>query len=87
MLNDNTLSKLFRDAEIDGTPYGFRTSFKVRASENGVCDEVSEPALAHGDPDPDRVRAAYRRTTFVDDRRIVMQRWSDFVNGSSKPSP
>ncbi len=78
-LSDNTLSKLLRDAEIDGTPHGFRTSFKVWASENGVRDEVSEAVLAHGDPD--RVRAAYRRTTFIDDRRIAMQRWSDFVAG------
>jgi integrase len=77
MLSDNTLSKLLRDAKIDGTPHGFRTSLKVWASENGVRDEVSEAILAHGDPD--RVRAAYRRTTFLDDRRIAMQRWSDFV--------
>lgn len=78
MLSDNTLSKLLRDAQIDGTPHGFRSSFKVWASENGVRDEVSEAVLAHGDPD--RVRAAYRRTTFIDDRRIAMQRWSDFVH-------
>jgi integrase len=78
-LSDNTLSKLLRDAKVDGTPHGFRTSFKVWASENGVRDEVSEAVLAHGDPD--RVRAAYRRTTFLDDRRFEMQRWSDFVDG------
>lgn len=80
-LSDNTLSKLLRDAKIDGTPHGFRTSFKVWASENGVRDEVSEAVLAHGDPD--RVRAAYRRTTFFDDRRIAMQRWSDFIAGKN----
>lgn len=77
LLSDNTLSKVLRDAKVDGTPHGFRTSFKVWASENGVRDEVSEAVLAHGDPD--RVRAAYRRTTFFDDRRIAMQRWSEFV--------
>ncbi len=80
LLSDNTLSKVLRDAEVDGTPHGFRTSFKVWASENGVRDEVSEAVLAHGDPD--RVRAAYRRTTFFEDRRIAMQRWSDFVGAS-----
>jgi integrase len=84
MLSDNTLSKLLRDAKIDGTPHGFRTSFKVWASENGVRDEVSEAVLAHGDPD--RVRAAYRRTTFIDDRRIAMQRWSDFVGDAADTS-
>ena len=83
VLSDNTLSKLFRDAGINGTPHGFRTSFKVWASENGVRDEVSEAVLAHGDPD--RVRAAYRRTTFFDDRRMAMQRWSDFI-GTARSS-
>lgn len=83
LLSDNTLSKVLRDSEIDGTPHGFRTSFKVWASENGVRDEVSEAVLAHGDPD--RVRAAYRRTTFFDDRRIAMQRWSDYVQASAVP--
>jgi integrase len=77
MLSDNTLSKLMRDAEIDGTPHGFRTSFKVWASENGVRDEVSEAVLAHGDPD--KVRAAYRRTTFYDDRKLAMQGWTDYL--------
>lgn len=80
ILSDNTLSKLLRDAEVAGTPHGFRTSFKVWASENGVRDEVSEAVLAHGDPD--RVRAAYRRTTFIDDRRIAMQRWSNFIGAA-----
>jgi integrase len=80
MLSDNTLSKLMRDAEIDGTPHGFRTSFKVWASENQVRDEVSEAVLAHGDPD--KVRAAYRRTTFYDDRKLAMQAWSEYLRGA-----
>ena len=79
ILSDNTLSKLMRDDGVDGTPHGFRTSFKVWASETGVRDEVSEAVLAHGDPD--RVRAAYRRTTFFDDRAQVMGEWGRFVVG------
>jgi integrase len=77
LLSDNTLSKLMRDAQVDGTPHGFRTSFKVWASENGISDEVSEAVLAHGDPDT--VRAAYRRTTFLKDRGLAMQAWSFWV--------
>ncbi|MFN3868151.1 MAG: tyrosine-type recombinase/integrase [Hyphomicrobiaceae bacterium] len=50
MLSDNTLSKLTRDDGLDGTPHGFRTLFKVWASELGIRDEVSEAVLAHGDP-------------------------------------
>jgi integrase len=77
MLSDNTLSKLMRDDGLDGTPHGFRTSFKVWASENAIRDEVSEAVLAHGDPN--KVRAAYRRTTFLEDRRKAMAEWSAFV--------
>lgn len=84
-LSDATLSKLMRDAEVDGTPHGFRTSFKVWASEHGVRDEVSEAVLAHGDPD--KVRAAYRRTTFLDDRRRVMEEWSKFIDHSELKAP
>jgi integrase len=79
MLSDATLSKLMRDAKSEGTPHGFRTSFKVWACENGIRDEVSEAVLAHGDPD--KVRAAYRRTTILEDRKTAMQAWSTFLLG------
>lgn len=78
-LSDNTLSKLLRDGGIAGTPHGFRSAFKDWCAETGVRDEVSEAALAHADPNS--VRAAYRRTRFLDERREVMQRWADFVGG------
>jgi integrase len=76
-LSDNTLSKLMRDAKIAGTPHGFRSSFKNWAAEARVRDEVSEAALAHADPD--KVRAAYRRTRFLDERTVLMQVWADFI--------
>lgn len=78
-LSDNTLSKVMRDAAVAGTPHGFRSSFKDWAAETGIRDEVSEAALAHADVN--RVRAAYRRTRYVDERVDVMRRWGDFVAG------
>jgi integrase len=66
-----------RDANVAGTPHGFRSAFKDWAAETGVRDEVSEAALAHADPNA--VRAAYRRTRFLEERTRLMQRWSDFV--------
>jgi integrase len=79
-LSDNTLSKLMRDAKVAGTPHGFRSAFKDWAAETGVRDEVSEAALGHADQNA--VRAAYRRTNFLDERVGLMQRWADFVNGA-----
>lgn len=78
-LSDNTLSKLMRDAKELGTPHGFRSAFKDWAAETGVSDEVSEAALAH--VDTNKVRAAYRRTRFLDERVRLMQRWADYVAG------
>jgi integrase len=73
-LSDNTLSKLMRDAGLSATPHGFRSSFKDWASEAGWRDEVSEAALAHADTN--RVRAAYRRTDFLAERRELMAAWA-----------
>jgi integrase len=79
-LSDNTLSKLMRDGGVLGTPHGFRSAFKDWAAEIGVRDEVSEAALAHADRD--KVRAAYRRTRYLDERRMLMRRWAEFLIGS-----
>ena len=76
---DNALSQPMRVGGVPGTPHGFRSAFKDWAAEAGVRDEVSEAALAHADRD--NVRAAYRRTNYLEERRILMQRWADFVVG------
>ena len=67
-----------RDRELAGTPHGFRSAFKDWAAEHGVRDEVSEAALAHSDRN--EVRAAYLRTRFLDERRIVMRDWARLVS-------
>jgi integrase len=79
--SDNTLSKLMRDAGTAGTPHGFRSAFKDWAAEQGIRDEISEAALGHADGN--KVRAAYLRTQFLDERRAVMERWARMVTGAS----
>ena len=79
-MSDMTLTKLLRDAGLAGqaTAHGFRSSFKDWCAERmKVRDEVSEAALAH--TIPDKVRAAYLRTRFLDERRDLMQAWSNYV--------
>ena len=80
--SDMVFTKALRDMGLGerATAHGFRTSFKTWAAEMGVRDEVSEAALAH--TDPNSVRAAYRRTTFLDERRVVMQAWADLAQGA-----
>jgi integrase len=71
-ISDNTFSKLMRDEGLAGTPHRFRSTFKDWCAEHGVRDEVSEAALGHADPN--KVRAAYRRTRFFEERADLMRR-------------
>jgi integrase len=82
-LSDMTLLKRLRDMGLDGkaTVHGFRSSFKDWCADIGVRDEVSEAALAHADRNA--VRAAYRRTNYLDERREVMGRWGRHCVGQS----
>lgn len=78
MMTDNTLSKLFRDLEIDGTIHGLRSSFRDWAAE--VADapnELAEFALGHVVGSA-AVRA-YLRTDLFEKRRTLMQAWADYV--------
>jgi len=79
-LSDMTLTKLLRDMDYgaeQATVHGMRSAFKDWCAVVAkVPDEVSEAALAHADKD--RVRAAYRRTNYVDARRSLMESWGAY---------
>jgi integrase len=84
-LSDMTLTRVLRDAGLGGkaTPHGFRSSFKDWCAEVAKArDEVSEAALAHRIPD--KVRAAYLRTRFLDERRPLMQGWARYIAKADK---
>ncbi len=83
-LSDMTLTKALRDAGVAKfTVHGFRSSFKDWAREKcpSVPDDVSESALAH--VLPNKVKAAYQRTTFLEMRRQLLDTWADFLAGKS----
>lgn len=76
-LSDMTLSKVLKTNGGEGfTVHGFRSSFKDWASEASYPSEWSEAALAH--TVANRVEAAYRRTTFLEQRITLMTDWSKF---------
>ena len=86
-LSDMTLTKLLRDAGLgkEATVHGFRSSFKDWCAEREkVADEVSEAALAH--TNKDRVKAAYLRTNFLEQRKPLMERWAKHC-GSGRVKP
>jgi integrase len=61
-------------------PHGFRSTFRDWAAERGYADPVAEAALAH--KVPDAVIAAYKRTTFFELRKKLMDDWASYCEGS-----
>ena len=74
----NELERRWIDPKLDReiVPHGFRSSFRDWAAEHGYDDPIAEAALAH--KISDEVVAAYRRTTFFDLRKRMMEDWADY---------
>lgn len=84
VLSDMTLTTFLRRAKAKSdtegrfaTAHGFRSSFRDWASENSYARDLAERALAHAVSN--KVEAAYHRTDLLEQRRSMMQAWSDFV--------
>ena len=72
------LSKMMKDLNIPAVPHGFRTSFRVWASERtDAARAVMEAALSH--KLGDAAEQAYARSDLFEKRRALMQAWADFV--------
>lgn len=84
-LSDMTLLKILRDMELAVTVHGFRSAFRDWVAEQtDYSGEVAEAALAH--TVSNKVEAAYRRTDFLDKRRLLMRDWAAFCKGARAPS-
>ena len=80
-ISDATMNKVLRVAGYEGfTVHGFRSTFRDWAADNGFADSWCEAALAH--LNPNKTEAAYRRTTFFEQRRDkLMPAWASFALG------
>lgn len=80
-LSDMTLTVLLRRLNLPYATHGFRSSFRDWAAEcmPGTPDPVAEAALAH--VVPDKVVRAYKRTTFVEMRRELLEAWGSHITG------
>uniref|UniRef100_UPI0040572559 tyrosine-type recombinase/integrase n=1 Tax=Candidatus Electrothrix sp. TaxID=2170559 RepID=UPI0040572559 len=79
-MSDNAMPKTFRDMGYKGkaTPHGFRSSFSSMANEKSVyASEVIEKALAH--EEQNKIRAAYNRAEYLEQRRELLQWWGDLL--------
>lgn len=76
-LSDMTLLKILRAMDLAVTVHGFRSAFRDWVAEQtDYAGEVAEAALAH--TVSNKVEAAYRRTDFLDKRRLLMRDWAVF---------
>lgn len=81
-LSDMTISKVTRSYKLPYVPHGFRTSFRNWGSElTDNPEDVLEAALSH--KVSDKVVAAYKRTTFFDKRRKLMDDWGRYATGQN----
>ena len=76
-LSDMTLLKILRDMELSVTVHGFRSAFRDWVAEQtDYPGEIAEAALVH--TVSNKVEAAYRRTDFLEKRRLLMRDWAAF---------
>lgn len=80
VISDATMSRLMERRGMDARPHGFRSSFRTWCSEAVNAPwEIAETCLAHSTGG--KVERSYKRTDFLEQRRDLMQRWADFVDG------
>ena len=82
VISDMTLSRHMERRGLEARPHGFRTSLRVWLAETtDAPHEVAETMLGHV-VDGGVVRA-YRRTDFLEQRRVLSERWADHVTGGA----
>ena len=80
VISDMTLSRMMERRGLEARPHGFRTSLRTWLAEaTDAPHEVAEGMMAHV-TDSGVVRA-YRRTDYLEQRRVLAERWADHVTG------
>lgn len=80
-LHRDALSAALRRMGFQGkhATHGFRGMFRTVARERlDVAADVLEAQLAHAKKD--EIQKAYDRTSFLKERKLVMQRWADYLD-------
>lgn len=81
-MSENTINAALRRLgynQNEMTGHGFRSMASTLLHEQGYPSDVIERQLAHGEPN--KVKASYNRAKHLDERRQMMQSWSDYLDG------
>jgi len=76
-ISDNTFRKALYDMGFMVTAHGFRSTASTILNEKGFRHDVIERQLSHGDRD--KIRAAYNRAQYLDERRKMMDWWGEHL--------
>lgn len=81
---DRSLNAVMESLGLSGqaTPHGMRAAFSTYFNAQGASIDVIEHCLAH--VPANRVRAAYNRHQYQDERRAMLQAWADFLDGAGQ---
>lgn len=79
------LKRMGYDTQTEITGHGFRAMARTILHERlNIDPHIIEHQLAHRVPDA--LGAAYNRTKFIDQRKVMMQQWADYLNELKKSS-
>jgi integrase len=81
-MSENTIMTELKSLGYDSdvmTAHGFRTTASTLLNEQGWSPDAIERQLSHSPKD--KVRAAYNRAQYLDERRRMMQAWADYLDG------
>ncbi|WP_375615140.1 tyrosine-type recombinase/integrase [Bartonella sp. AC10YNML] len=81
-LAQKCMAQYMRDNKLDACPHGFRSSLRDWLAETTDAPyEVAETILGH--VVGGKVERAYRRTDYLEQRRVYMDKWAAYVTGQS----
>jgi len=84
-MSNNTVRLALRAMDYDKetmSAHGFRTTASTLLNEQGWSPDAIERQLAH--TARNKVRAAYNRAQYLDERKKMMQAWANYLDGLKK---
>ncbi|WP_170411720.1 tyrosine-type recombinase/integrase [Ruegeria arenilitoris] len=82
VISDATMSRLMERRGMSARPHGFRSSLRVWLAEaTDARHEVAETMLGH--VVGSSVERAYRRTDFLNQRRVLLERWASHLTDNT----
>ncbi len=79
-ISENTVTYALARMGYKGrmTGHGFRSVASTMLNEQGYRHDVIERQLAHAERN--QVRAAYNRAEYLSERKVMMQKWADYLD-------